>query len=282
MTSYIHPLVGLDGEILTDCSPKDHYHQRGLFWAWVRIQKGDQTLGDWWQPKGIVLDPKYLNATNGPIFARFIADHDYVYQPNPGSKPASGVKPGERLFNERVVCRVFRTTPAGRAIDIDLTITALQDNMKIGGQTEKGKGYGGLTLRFSRSPDGKGQATEPRIIADGRVIEEETVNHLKALWVDWTGMFLGPDQKRLTHRSGGAVFVHPSHPPLPVSPPEWITRAYGPINVAYPNLAMLDVPKTKPLRLRYRIWLHRNDANQAGVDNYYHAYAADWKWMSAK
>lgn len=278
MTSYIHPLVGLDGEILTDCSPSDHYHQRGLFWAWVRIQKGEEVIGDWWQPRHLVLEPKRLTYAAGPVFAQFAADHEYVYQPNPGSQPAHGMRPGERLFNEHVICRVFRTTPQGRAIDIDLSITALQDGMKMGGQTQEGKGYGGFSLRFARSPEGQGQATEPIIVADGQTIEEEIVNHLRVRWVDWTGFFMGPDQNRLPHRSGGAVFVHSSHPPLPASPPEWITRTYGLINVAYPSLAMLDFPKGKTLHLRYRIWLHRDDAKQASVNAFYMAYSEDWAW----
>ena len=32
-STYVHPLYGLDGEVLTDDFPKDHYHHRGLFWA---------------------------------------------------------------------------------------------------------------------------------------------------------------------------------------------------------------------------------------------------------
>ena len=51
-SSYIHPLYGLDGEMLTDDFPKDHYHHRGLFWAWPRVRIGDQHY-DLWMLKGI-------------------------------------------------------------------------------------------------------------------------------------------------------------------------------------------------------------------------------------
>ncbi|MGZ8921068.1 MAG: DUF6807 family protein, partial [Limisphaerales bacterium] len=37
-STYIHPLYGLDGEVLTDDFPKDHYHHRGLFWAWPHVR----------------------------------------------------------------------------------------------------------------------------------------------------------------------------------------------------------------------------------------------------
>jgi hypothetical protein len=41
-SSYMHPLYGLDCEVLTDDFPKDHYHHRGLFWAWPHVRIGDQ------------------------------------------------------------------------------------------------------------------------------------------------------------------------------------------------------------------------------------------------
>lgn len=279
MTSYIHPLVGLDGEILTDCAPGDHFHHRGLFWAWVRIMKGDQSIGETWIPRDINTEPGNLALSQGPVLGRFAARHYWIHQPGfPTSRPAdaTAARESDRLFQEDVVCRIFATQMGGRSIDLDLTLTALQDNLRLGGQTQLGKGYGGLTLRFSTEQQGK--AREPQVVADGRRIMEHTVNRLQALWVDWTGIFNGPDGAPLEHRSGGAIFIHPSHPPLPESPPEWITRFYGPINPAYPGLEMLDIPCDKPLRLKYRIWIHRGDAVTGRVEEHYRAYAADWKW----
>ena len=37
---YIHPLWGLNGEVLTDDFPKDHYHHHGVFWAWPHVEIG--------------------------------------------------------------------------------------------------------------------------------------------------------------------------------------------------------------------------------------------------
>ena len=34
---FVHPVYGLNGEVLTESSPKDHYHHHGLFWAWPHI-----------------------------------------------------------------------------------------------------------------------------------------------------------------------------------------------------------------------------------------------------
>src|SRR5690242_10439063 len=51
-SSYVHPIYGLDGEVLTDDFPKDHYHHRGLFWSWPHVKVGDQEV-DLWMLKGI-------------------------------------------------------------------------------------------------------------------------------------------------------------------------------------------------------------------------------------
>lgn len=40
-STYVHPLYGLDGEVLTDDFPADHTHHRGLFWAWPHVRVGE-------------------------------------------------------------------------------------------------------------------------------------------------------------------------------------------------------------------------------------------------
>src|SRR5262245_57163345 len=51
-SSYLHPLYGLDGEILTDDFPKDHDYHRGLYWAWPHIKIGTNEY-DLWSLRGI-------------------------------------------------------------------------------------------------------------------------------------------------------------------------------------------------------------------------------------
>ena len=34
---YIHPVYGLDGEVITEDFPKDHYHHHGIFWSWPHV-----------------------------------------------------------------------------------------------------------------------------------------------------------------------------------------------------------------------------------------------------
>src|SRR5262249_11084389 len=50
--TYVHPLYGLDGEVLTDDFPKDHEYHRGLYWAWPHIKIADAEY-DLWSLRGI-------------------------------------------------------------------------------------------------------------------------------------------------------------------------------------------------------------------------------------
>jgi hypothetical protein len=56
---YIHPLWGLNGEVLTDDFPADHYHHHGVFWAWPHVEIGREKF-DLWEYKDIAqnLDPR--------------------------------------------------------------------------------------------------------------------------------------------------------------------------------------------------------------------------------
>ena len=50
-SNYIHPLYGLDGEILTEDFPRDHLHHRGVFWAWHHVSVGGKKIGDPWEAR---------------------------------------------------------------------------------------------------------------------------------------------------------------------------------------------------------------------------------------
>jgi hypothetical protein len=54
--NYIHPLMSLDGDVLTEDFPEDHPHQRGVFWAWHQLSAGEERLGDGWTLEDFVTD----------------------------------------------------------------------------------------------------------------------------------------------------------------------------------------------------------------------------------
>jgi len=263
LTDFIHPLVGLDGETLTDLCPADHLHHRGVFWAWVRHEHDGKNVGSWWIPEDMTCDPGAVSSVSGPVFAGFSASHCL----RPENKDGTA---GEGLLRNDVTCRVFPETKAGRAVDIDVALRALADDVRIGGTLTLGKGYGGLTVRFAPCQD-------KRIEADGQLLKEDGVRH-RARWADFSAIFAGPDGNPLRHRSGIAVLTHPSHPDYP---PEWLLRYYGVLSVCYPSLDMLVVPKDKPLRLSYRLWIHRGDAGEADIEAQSRVYGSNWQWRTA-
>jgi hypothetical protein len=290
LTSFIHTLIGLDGELLTAVRPSDHIHHRGVFWAWVRHQRDGQNIGDWWHPRNIEAEPGVLHFSDGPVFSRFAARHDWVY----GTR---GDGPRVRFVEEHVVCRVFETGEHGRALDVEIALTGQVPGIRFGGTLELGKGYGGFTFRYSN-------VQEAVVEADGERIDRD-LNQVRAAWMDLNGLFPpAPDaapprvsrdtgatvaaRDHATGRSGAAILVHPHHPD---HPPEWIVRgpaaagrggSYAVLNVSYPGMEMIDLSLDEPLRLRYRLWIHRGDASRGRVEDHYRAYASDWRWESTK
>lgn len=263
-TDYLHPVLGLDGEVLTDLAPKDHLHHRGIFWAWVRHEVAGKSIGSWWVPESsIVCEPGEIQTTTDLVFAGFAASHFLKAVNKDGS-------PGERFLRNDVFCRVFPETKAGRAIDVDLTLAALTDGVRIGGTLTLDKGYGGTTLRFA-------PAKEIRIVADGKPLTGDGVRQ-RACWADFSGIFAGPNGKPLPHRSGIALLVYSNHPDYP---PEWLMRFYGVLNVSWPGLNMAEISRDKPVRLSYRLIIHRGDARETDVEAQYRIYTADWKWQVA-
>jgi len=47
-SNYLHPVFGLDGEILTEDFPTDHLHHRGIFWTWHQLWHDSLRLSDSW------------------------------------------------------------------------------------------------------------------------------------------------------------------------------------------------------------------------------------------
>ena len=225
-SSYVHPLYGLDGEVLTDDFPKDHYHHRGLFWAWPHVKIGDKEY-DLWALKGIRHQ-----------FERWRAKQ--VSGKNADLAVENGWYVGdEKVVTERVWLRVHPARADGRAIDVDCEWEPLKAPMKLTGA--EGKSYGGLTLRFA-----PGTNTAITIPA-GLTKEDLPMTNLP--WADLTRLW---DAEKKT--SGAAIFIHPSHPDFP---PQWLTRHYGVLCVGWPGVKPLSFKVGESIRCRYRVWIHR-------------------------
>jgi Family of unknown function (DUF6807) len=240
-STYVHPLYGLDGEVLTDDFPKDHYHHRGLFWAWPHVRIGGRHY-DLWMLEGIE-----------QRFERWRAR-----QAGPGGATL-GVENGWFVGDRKVVQENvwFRAAPSGRderVLDIELTWVPLDEPLTLEGA--EGKSYGGLTLRFAPRTDTV--ITTP--LGQGK--EDLAVTRLP--WADLSARFAGRAQA-----SGAAIFVVPDHPDYP---PEWLTRHYGVLCLGWPGVKPKTFQPGETIRCRYRVWIHRGAPDVEKVKQAYRAY----------
>ncbi|HPC59287.1 MAG TPA: PmoA family protein [Verrucomicrobiota bacterium] len=229
-STYIHPLYGLDGEVLTDDFPKDHYHHRGLFWAWPHVKVGGKEY-DLWMLKGVEqrFERWLRQETNGPAAVLAVANGWYV---------------GERkIMDERVCVTVHPARQDSRAVDLEFIWTPLGEAITLAGA--EGKSYGGLTLRFAPRTN--------TVITTPLGNDSQDLPMTRLPWADLTAQFPGVPQP-----SGAAIFVPESHPDFP---PMWLTRHYGVLCLGWPGVEAATFPPDKPIRCQYRVWIHRGSVS---------------------
>ena len=245
--NYVHPLYGLDGEILTEDFPADHPHHRGIFWAWHQVWLGDKKLGDSWAAQDFFWDVYDAEILTIDSQSRGLRLH--VYWKSPLLTDADGKQ--RPFVKETTTIRVHRAEGDIRKIDFQIELLALKDNMRLGG-SEDAKGYGGFTIRIPL-PDGLAFTG-----ANGPV-EPTTLSVEAGPWLDFSGN-LGAEGKT----SGLAILCHSSSPGYPQ---RWILRRKGSAqNPVYPGRHPIPLSRDKPLILRYRLIIHRGDVNHVNLD----------------
>jgi hypothetical protein len=240
-SSYVHPLYGLDGEVLTDDFPKDHFHHRGLFWAWPHVRVGDKHY-DLWMLKGIE-----------HRFERWLSREAMV------SGATLGVENGwfvgdRKVMREQVWFYALPSSKDERVLDIELTWVPLDQPIALEGA--EGKSYGGLTLRFA--PRTNTVITTPL----GQGDKDLSITRLP--WADLSARFAVRAEA-----SGAAIFVAPDHPNFP---PEWLTRHYGVLCLGWPGVNSRTFQPGETIRCRYRVWIHRGAPDVEKVKQAYRAY----------
>jgi len=245
--NYIHPLYGLDGEILTEDFPADHPHHRGVFWAWHQAWLGDKKLGDSWATQDFfwdVYDTEILTIDSQSRALRL-----GVYWKSPLLTDANGKQ--QPFVKETTTIRVHRAEGDIRKIDFRIELLALKDNMRLGG-SEDAKGYGGFTTRIPL-PDGLA------FTGTNGPVEPTNLSVEAGPWLDFSGN-LGSRGKT----SGLAILCHNS---LPGYRQRWILRRKGSAqNPVYPGRHPVPLSREKPLILRYRLIIHRGGVNDVNLD----------------
>jgi hypothetical protein len=138
-SNYVGALYAPDGAALTEDKPGDHPHQRGVWWAWMKVQTGGGTVADGWYMKGLsyfVRQRRFLGDAEGG--GTLTVDVDWMVSSGP-----------ELVYVARETTRItVRPLKAGaRRVEFDTTITARVDALGLGGSDDD-RGFGGFSIRL--------------------------------------------------------------------------------------------------------------------------------------
>ena len=252
--TYIHPLFDLRGNVITDDFPKDHLHHRGLSWTWAHVGVGGE-VHDLWAGEGVrQVFEKWIARETGPVCATIGVKNAWWTAQRKGSPTQNSALGDTKIMDEWVWIRAFGANEYGRAIDVLLTLKALEP-IELSGRKEKG--YSGFGLRYG--PRRKTIITTPQGV-------EAADSDLKPFpWADETGDFRGS-----TALSGAAIFQHASNPRFPAG---WCLRHYGFIGVSWPGVEIIHLVPGQSLTLRFRVWVHDGGAKEGKVQEAYDLFA---------
>ncbi len=244
-SDYLHPVYGLDGEVITDDYP-EHPHHRGIWWSWPVVRWNDR-VADIWAVCDVWARPEKIETLEASgTCAVLKATNLWKF----------GVEEQHRIVREAMVLRVARTTATprrGRVIDIDVTLTALEDGVAIGGRPKGG--YGGMTYRAT-------PAESQEIVP---FVAEESARP-RAAWCRYSADFPGGKG-----RTSLVLLQHPSNPGYPSA-----HNVYANINCfmpAFPGDTEYVLPKGKPVTLRHRVWIAEGVPSDEELQKAWEAYS---------
>jgi hypothetical protein len=261
---YVHPVWGLNGEVITDDFPADHYHHHGIFWAWPHVAIEGREYDLWTYSNIQQKFIRWLFRQTGPVAAVLAVENGWFV----GDK---------QVLTERIWLRAFRTGEDERGLDIALVLVPGPQPVTLRGA--EGKSYGGLTVRYPVWPrrDATVRAPDHTVNQSGdSLASKEDLSNTRLPWADLTAQFPGSPQ-----RSGATVFIHPGHPDFP---PTWLTRCYGCLCVGYPGVEGRTFEPGQPFRMDYRIWIHKSEADHARIGQHFEAFGSGVKaaWAADK
>ena len=286
---YVHPLYGINGEILTDNAPADHFHHHGVFWTWPHVgihePDGNVTKYDLWASTTPLKQHfvRWIGKTATEQAATFEVENGWFI---------GGPAEGKKIMTERVKVIVHRIQkgadiPTSRAVDFEFLWQPTDKPISLRGAEEKS--YGGFTVRFKPFVrEGRRDAVPNEInrITVPSGITSEDLPEMPLPWADYTSNFyrngLGvafPDGgvqagailnlPLKDQPSGATIFIPKTHPDFP---PTWLTRHYGPLCVGWPGVVGKKFQPGEKIELRYRMWIHEGAVTVPQIEKAYKEY----------
>ena len=265
---YLFPLRSAQGTVVTRSFPmvtdvpgedRDEPHQRAMYFA-----HGDLNGFDFWgeamfphwshHPASIcgrTVFRKLDDMRGGPLSGMLQAEFDLV-------------RPDGRAVADETQAYTFSGDAHSRTIDCEFTIHAGRGPVKMGDTKE-----GTFAIRVVEALD----SPPGHMVNSNGASGEKAIWGKRAGWVDYYGNVEGEDV-------GIAIFDHPGnlrHPSY------WHARGYGLLAVNPFGLKSFThdrhqdgsytIPAGGSLTLRYRVFIHHGDPQQAGVGKAYRHYA---------
>jgi len=245
-SDYIHPLYGLNGEVLTKDWAPDHPHHRGIYWAWPEVDYGTNR-GDLHALQIVFARPTgNISLQSGSEFAQVEAENLWLWEDR------------EPIVREQAIIRARRSTAEGRVIDLAFRFVALKDQVTV---ARRGTAqYGGLNIRM---------ATPASQDISFRTDVSKAVP--RRAWSDLSGVFGNGSTP-----SGLAVLQYRQNPDYPgdwvqYTNLAWCQPTFPALGTRYP------LRRDQPLVLRYRLVVHAGprpkDARLAELWDDFHAAA---------
>lgn len=248
-SNYIHPLYGLEGEVLTEDFPDDHLHHHGIFWAWHQLYAEGKRVGDPWISKGVSWEVKKTRTKTRKNQAEINARINWVQTSD-----------NQPIVQEDLVITFERLEEDVFALTFDIALTALVEGVEIGG-SEDAKGYGGFSPRFFLPEDIVFESTEGKVQPHNLPVQAGPWMNMKGSFDPGTGL-----------QSGIVIMGEPDRLP---SYQGWILRSARSMqNVAFPGKDPIGIEKGKSLSFRNQILVHK-DLSPEQIQGYYERFRGD-------
>ena len=231
--NYIHPLMSLDGDTLTEDFPSDHPHHRGVFFAWHQIYIDTQKVSDSWSLNNFTSDIINLDTK---IVKNIAELNTQLLWKSPLFKN------GEPYIEENTQISVYPLTNNIRKIDFKVSLIALTSGVRIGGADNE-KGYGGFSLRI-KMPDGL------VFTSDSGEVAPQNLQINAGPSMDFSAPF-GKNEEL----SGITLLCHKDSPNYPQP---WILRKKNSMqNIVFPGRNTIPISMSDTLSLKYTLIIHR-------------------------
>lgn len=247
---FLHPVNGPDGIGLTEFGKAhdptgSHAHHYSIWIAHAGVDGRDF----WSERRGGLIAHEALELLeDGPAFGRLVQTTRWL----------TSLAGGDDLMHEKRTLTFHRSEPDFRLIDVEMEFTPSGPKPVSLGKTN----FGFLAVRVAQSMtvfDGGGE------IINSAGDRNEAQAHMKrATWIDQSGP-IGQDRW-----AGVAIFDHPDNPRHPTF---WHCRNDGWAGAAFNLEEGYTIEPGKPLRLKYRLCLHRYDAARGHVARRYAEYS---------